>query len=214
METRFRNEKSLNGYSLDVLKSGLQKYIRRGITDKALYCAGELDLFAECGHAGERIRTNFIHRLMIIFMEDVSLGNYHIWNTLSEKVFYLLNNRSSSNSSSNSSSSSSSNSNSSNRSCEIQTIKDIITLLSLSKKTRILSHINNFTECEKECRGTPLEKYFSSLDSLNSLDSLEHLIKIKSIRAFIIAKKSPHDLIFHELSKYVDVSVANYGTKK
>lgn len=30
MITKFRNEKSVNGHRLDVLKSAMQKYIRRG----------------------------------------------------------------------------------------------------------------------------------------------------------------------------------------
>ena len=73
LSTTYRQEVSWNGYRADVLKSGIQKYIRRGVTEKALYCAGELDLFKEAvdKSAGEVIRTNFLHRLMIIYMEDV-----------------------------------------------------------------------------------------------------------------------------------------------
>jgi DNA-directed RNA polymerase subunit H len=73
LSTTNRQEVSWNGYRADVLKSAIQKYIRRGVTEKALYCAGELDLFKEAADksAGEVIRTNFLHRLMIIYMEDV-----------------------------------------------------------------------------------------------------------------------------------------------
>lgn len=71
MITKFRSERSLNGFSLDVLKSGLQKYIRRGNTEKAVFCAGELFFFSEAGKEGERIITNFKHRLMVILLEDV-----------------------------------------------------------------------------------------------------------------------------------------------
>jgi hypothetical protein len=56
---KYRNEITWNGYNLDIAKSALQKYIRRGILDKALYFAGELDLFKECENRGEIIRTNF-----------------------------------------------------------------------------------------------------------------------------------------------------------
>jgi hypothetical protein len=49
LSTTYRQEVSWNGYRADVLKSGIQKYIRRGVTEKALYCAGELDLFKEAG---------------------------------------------------------------------------------------------------------------------------------------------------------------------
>jgi len=53
------------------MKSGVQKYIRRGMTDKALFCAGEIDMFKEAPARGETIRTNFLHRLLIIYLEDV-----------------------------------------------------------------------------------------------------------------------------------------------
>jgi hypothetical protein len=53
------------------MKSGVQKYIRRGETVKALFCAGEMDLFKEAPARGETIRTNFLHRLLIIYLEDV-----------------------------------------------------------------------------------------------------------------------------------------------
>jgi hypothetical protein len=70
MTAKFRNEISWNGYKADVLKSGVQKYVRRGLLDKALYCGGELDLFKYVD-GGERVRSNFLHRLMIIFLEDI-----------------------------------------------------------------------------------------------------------------------------------------------
>jgi replication-associated recombination protein RarA len=79
MDATYRRETSLKGHKLDVLKSGLQKYIRRGDEEGALYCAGELDCFSDLGSVGERIRTNMIHRLMIIFIEDVGLAGFHLY---------------------------------------------------------------------------------------------------------------------------------------
>jgi hypothetical protein len=64
---------SLNGYSPDVLKSGVQKYGRRGELEKCEWCAVELDLFSECG--GEPIRTNNINRLIVNSCEDVGIAN-------------------------------------------------------------------------------------------------------------------------------------------
>ncbi len=63
---------SLNGHSPDVLKSGVQKYCRRGETEKAEWCAVELDLFSKCG--GEPIRTNNLNRLVVICSEDVGVA--------------------------------------------------------------------------------------------------------------------------------------------
>lgn len=74
-----RRERSRNGARLPELKSGLQKYIRRGEREGALWCAGELFSFrdAPAAEAPRRIATNFRHRLMIIFLEDV--GAFGLW---------------------------------------------------------------------------------------------------------------------------------------
>ena len=87
MQVTYRQEKSLNGFPLDVLKSALQKYIRRGDVEKAMYAAAELDLFA-LHTEGERIRTNFIHRMMVIFLEDVCLPEF--WSEMTSRVNQLI----------------------------------------------------------------------------------------------------------------------------
>ena len=63
---------SLNGYSPDILKSGIEIYNRRGESEKCEWCAVELDLFSECG--GEPIRTNNINRLIVITSEDIGIA--------------------------------------------------------------------------------------------------------------------------------------------
>jgi hypothetical protein len=75
----FRRERSQNGKKLPELKSGLQKYIRRGEREKALWCAGELHSFRDAPERDQarRVGTNFRHRLMIIFLEDV--GAIGLW---------------------------------------------------------------------------------------------------------------------------------------
>ena len=75
----FRQERSQNGKTLSELKSGLQKYIRRGEITKALWCAGELYSFRRAPEQDrvQCILTNFRHRLMIIFLEDV--GAIGLW---------------------------------------------------------------------------------------------------------------------------------------
>ena len=86
MTTKYRVEHSFNGLRLDVLKSALQKYIRRAITSKALYSAVELDLFAY-GDGGEKFRTNFIHRLMINYLEEISVAVPNAWQNIDNTVF-------------------------------------------------------------------------------------------------------------------------------
>ena len=88
MNTMYRNEKTYNGFSLDVTKSALQKYIRRCDARKAIYAGVELDLFYMMPDRGEGIRTNFIHRLMVIYMEDLFYPG--MWEYMDQHVFELF----------------------------------------------------------------------------------------------------------------------------
>lgn len=70
---------SLNGISTDVLKSGIQKYIRRNAFEKALWCTFEMDLLHELQSKGmtniQGASTNLINRLLIISIEDIGIAN-------------------------------------------------------------------------------------------------------------------------------------------
>ncbi len=81
--TTFRQE-SIDGHHISVLKSALQKYIRRGDVDKALWVCSRLDAFRDASdqHGGERIRTNFLHRLMVIFLEDIGFCGLGDWGVI------------------------------------------------------------------------------------------------------------------------------------
>lgn len=71
--TVFRREKSLNGHSLDTLKSAIQKYARRSELQKLLWSLFEFDtlLTGEFNKDTVRIRTNLHHRMLIIYLEDI-----------------------------------------------------------------------------------------------------------------------------------------------
>lgn len=90
MDATYRKERSLNGYPIDVLKSCLQKSVRRSVLSDAVYAAGELDLFSRLGKPGQRIRSNFIHRLMIIFCEDVGPAAIDDWPEVDKCIFKWL----------------------------------------------------------------------------------------------------------------------------
>ncbi|AEA07136.1 putative glycosyltransferase [Lausannevirus] len=87
MQTTYRQVKSLNGVDDCILKSGVQKYTRRNKWKKALWCMVELDMFASATDekAGEAIRSNMIHRLMVIFLEEISVCNLSLWLLLFER---------------------------------------------------------------------------------------------------------------------------------
>lgn len=132
MDATFRQERSLHGLRLDVLKSALQKYIRRSDYGKAIFCAMELDLFAEIS-GGERIRTNFIHRLMIIFLEDIGLGGISLWSDIDQRIDILLNERKKADRS---------------REKEIQAIHELIFMFTNCPKLRIASFVKNYWSCD------------------------------------------------------------------
>jgi hypothetical protein len=146
ISTVFRKEKSVNGISMDILKSGMQKYVRRGNFKKAVWCAIEMDLFAYMTMPGERgfsddekkraeaIRTNMINRLRVIFLEDVGISGAHMIGCLDtrfDKLFEWQSRRKTAldlktfNQI---------------REKEMKTLVEIISLLCEAKKNRILSH--------------------------------------------------------------------------
>ena len=147
LSTSYRKHITWNGYPADVVKSGLQKYIRRSVLEKALYCAAELDLFKEAENTkeAEGIRTNFLHRLMIIFMEDVE--NLALFDTIYTKMNLLFQER-----------------DKEDRHKEIEGhwITEIVTLLVRSKKARMCSHVRALFSTKYE----PLHESYPSMAPL------------------------------------------------
>ena len=142
---KFRNEISWNGFPSDIMRSGLQKYIRRGMTEKALFCAGELDLFKEAEDRAETIRTNFLHRIMIIYMEDVE--NISLFNEMYEKINNLLEERKKQDRS---------------KEKEARWISEIVVQLASSTKARICSHVRAVYNPMYQ----PLHAHYPSIASL------------------------------------------------
>jgi hypothetical protein len=62
---------SYSGKPIDVLISGIQKYIRRGMLEKALLCGFELYRMTEQADDAKRIVTNLWNRLEVIAAEDM-----------------------------------------------------------------------------------------------------------------------------------------------
>ena len=130
MSTKYRSETTYDGYHLSVIKSGLQKYIRRGTVDKALKCVAELDRFADM-ERGEGIRTNMMHRLQIIFLEDIGHGNPRLLPYMRQWIKELNEERKSS---------------TRNRAREREVLELIVRNLCDRKKTRTCSHMNSICQ--------------------------------------------------------------------
>lgn len=209
MNCKFRNEISYHGHSLDELKSGLQKYVRRSMHQQALYCAAELDLFAELGHEAERIRTNFIHRLMIIFMEDVGIGGFGIWPKLHRLSVLLLAGRKKSNRS---------------RPKEIEAVCHWIHLMIHTDKARVCSHLNNLGLMSQLSQnlvtGTKLAPIHSNVDRCKDQATLILRIKeclasenpIKRLQSVIYANRlEDQAIMFKLLSPYASDDIIEIG---
>jgi len=108
--------KSFSGLSLDVLKSALQKYVRRCVIDKALQAAYELYSFGSVG--GEAAVTNLYNRLAIISAEDIGIANVGLIVSVLKLIL------------------------SKNRNAEV--LGAIVLALCKEKKTRIASHVHYY----------------------------------------------------------------------
>ena len=67
------NATSHNGFKISLIKSCIQKYVRRGNFEKALYFT--LQAFMFTAKAG---RTNLLNRLVVIVTEDISIGEWFL----------------------------------------------------------------------------------------------------------------------------------------
>lgn len=126
--------RSYTGYTTGLLKSALQKYIRRGMVDKALQAAFELFRFSEVG--GDNIVSNLYNRLSIISCEDIGPANL----PLCGQVCGLVNDK--------------------NRDPAI--LAAMVEHMALSQKTRMMSHVW-YVFCTHDGRAIsplPLEKDF------------------------------------------------------
>ncbi len=174
MESKFRNEKSWNGLSLDVLKSGLQKYIRRGKKNKAIWCGIELYMFI-CDGNGQRIITNFIHRLMVIYLEDIGIADIENWKKVDSMIDILLLKAKDKNM----------------MTLKSKTIIELISYMSLTKHSRSPSHFNSLYIIDDKKVLNKIKKYLHHFPTINSLinkkinDSRETIILIDEFKKSI-----------------------------
>ena len=179
LSTRYRQQVTWNGHKADIMKSGLQKYIRRGIVDKALFCAGELDLFKEAPEKGEAegIRTNFLHRLIVIFMEDVE--NMSIFEDVYKTMKILFQERMKEDR---------------NVVKEEQLISGLVVQLCLSTKARVCSHIRAlFNPKYKPIHAMypTIALLWDEIEKNQQLDKGDHLEFLCSMFKKYLAAKSP-----------------------
>ena len=91
--TKYRTTITINKVDLQLLKSCLQKYIRRNMTHKAIWCGIEWGLLRCDPKAESRdlksVITNLRNRLRIIYMEDISIANIDLLETINNDINIL-----------------------------------------------------------------------------------------------------------------------------
>lgn len=105
--------RTYSGFPADEMKSAMQKYIRRGMIDKALMSTFELYRMNEIGTT--RVVSNMYNRLAIIAIEDIGPANF----PLVCETFRLVR----------------------NRDLDPETLVRLIVTLCRSKKSRLGSHV-------------------------------------------------------------------------
>lgn len=176
MKTKFRNEISISGYDLSVVKSALQKYIRRNNVEMALKMCMEIYYF-DYVEGGKRILTNGLHRLQIIFLEDIGCGNLKLWGQLVEWFDEIYKERDREGGVR-------------NREIEIRNLKKIVVNLCKSRKIRCGSFMNaisvineNKYDKIKNC------KYIDNFDGLITIEKLDIYLKNKSWKSIVVLRK-------------------------
>lgn len=165
MSSVFRAVSSLNGTQFDVLKSAMQKFVRRSNVEQAQRCTAEIDIFSHI-EGGETLRTNMIHRLMIIYLEDVGLANVGMWKSVDKQIDQLLCLRKTGD-------------RAYNRELERDILMQLVTDLASSQHSRTLSHVNHVFNRDVIERWYPQLKWTLTDDDVDDIPrkirkSVEH----------------------------------------
>ena len=71
--TKYRSVRTVNGYPMDVAKSAMQKYSRRGMPAYCMYAMADMNFFKWL-EGGKSSFTNFKNRIKVILLEDSLIG--------------------------------------------------------------------------------------------------------------------------------------------
>lgn len=150
--------KTYSGIDLDIVKSALQKYMRRNMLDKALMSCAEFYKFSEIPEAKSAV-TNLYNRVSIAANEDIGPANVD----LVLEVTRLIN--------------------SENRNIEV--LFNIVKLMCESKKTRLPSHCwRSYANPEgreiAKKHGLPIDTEFSEEDMIFIKEHMDDDIFVKS----------------------------------
>jgi hypothetical protein len=125
----YRTTITINNINLQLLKSALQKYIRRNMTHKAIWCGLEWGLLRGDMITEDRnlksVITNLRNRLRIIYLEDIGISNLNLLEMIDSNINIIDYNK-----------------NPEGKNMD-KVIVDIISNMSQSYHTRICSYVNS-----------------------------------------------------------------------
>ncbi len=164
LNAKYRSETCASGESLDTMKSALQKYCRRGNIIGGIQCVYELYMFNYLDdQRAKGIWTNVLHRLQVIFMEDIgpcSIGNidniFNLFNWLYESR------------------------ESTDRSKEPEWLAKIIYIYCQSKRGRDLSHLRSVYNDNHIAK---YAKYFPILENIR--DEISKVVETRTELLFL-----------------------------
>lgn len=74
ISTKYRQIRTVNGYEMDVAKSAMQKYARRGLPESCVYAMVEMNFF-HWVEDGKSSFTNFYNRIRVTLLEDIGIAS-------------------------------------------------------------------------------------------------------------------------------------------
>jgi len=164
IQIKYRNVRSVNGFPFDILKSALQKYIRRGLVKKAQFFACELDMFRiyriRTGNNDPVLKsciTNFFNRLRIIYLEDIGLANPELLFYVNSKLEKVQNETSFS-----------------------RDLCDLIREMCFSLHTRFYSYVKLDQRTDEKVDEASLPEYITEF---------KNLLRTKSVQAWGVCRK-------------------------
>ena len=183
----FRQSRTYSGYDFTIIKSALQKYIRRGNMDMALYMIREIIPLGLIDN--KTAYTNILHRLQVIFLEDIGIGNLHYLPKIHEWMEQIY---------------SSYKSDKRDLHVEICNLERITRMMCLSKKTRLCSYLRAYSFSEsfhpflESLEGKPLQEIFKIWNDTILNKKIESVV----ILIHLVQKLKKKEIKYYDLNTF------------
>ena len=183
---------SKSGHKIDELKSAMQKFARRGMTQEMIEVVYELDKFRVYGNgstAQKAIRTNMINRIKIILFEDVSFAEFHVF----KKCISLIKKWESARDDINS----------------FDILSQVCSQICDAKKLRQTSYVRNKFK-RKVSKNQTKEEFAEAIKSKKYLDGIALLFQRPEVALKLLVLRQVEDDICKDLRELISYCLAEY----